>query len=404
MSEYNLYFVKKFIYEARDTLKNLYKFKNLPPITNPSDSTIYKYIDVMKLTSEQIDTLIELFGYITVPENELFITSRSLCRNEPSVINKIDFNKYKNSGNIETLFEEFDKNKYKGTMSTTSYWSPNKNDTLQISEIERSTRYALGQKWTSKNYGSFTNINTNSTFLGGYYGCFGRLLFYSNTKPLVFLNLGVDNLSGRQVFSYIITKMILGSDYDFSKNIHNNPSGLSGTPSEFGCEQCPEPCKIGVWSFDKTLIENIRNYFLEIAKYDNIGTRVIDGILLNDVSIDPRTKKFLSGTEFRIFTSEMDLHLESILFFDNFYYNIPEYKNAILKKINEYIQSNALSSPIIGSSDDLIEYLDKKIGDYYNITRNDKKISRNEFYSQRGGNDYKKKYLKYKMKYLKLNA
>lgn len=387
MSAYNKNNLSNFIKAHVNELHNLNKFKSLSPDVS-SEQNLNAYIDKMKLTPDELNTLIKMFRQVQIPVNNMFAHTESFC----------DRGNIKNTHLSIDKFWELTPDIFKGTMSFTSCWAEN------------------NPLWESKNLGKKFNISTNSTFLGKYLDCFGRILIYRNTSPLTMLDLGVSDLGGRKSFTYMITKLILGSDYNFKF------TGVGIEPLPESCSKiCRSDCTTGLWNHEGALDEKCWAYFMEYAFYNNTLTIPINGIILNDVSYDKLDEVYLSGTEFRVFGMDKNMILESILYRDYFYTNKEEYKNVLFKDLQTYDPEH----PKLKEKDEISLKTINFMLNSYCLSRTTYKLSSNIFdrnadktnsrdarfqvlkipflvfdNQQSGGSNYK--YLKYKNKYLKL--
>lgn len=310
MSAYNRTRVVEFINEQAPALATLEKFKGLPT-TSLTDSDVQSYIDRMKLTPLDIAVLLRIFKLVKIPAGNMFVHTESLCdRGDIKLGMKVSTDK----------FFELTPSIYKGIMCFTSCWLPNKT-------------------WTVRNDGKKFNISTNSTFLGKYNECFGRILIYRNTEELNMLFTGIQNLGGRKAFTYLITKLLLGSDYNFD---FKGFSGMVRLPS-ICRKNCNPNCTTGLWGYEKSLIEQIWGYFLELAFYEKISSIPLSGMIINDASYDDVDNIELSGTEFRVFCIDETMVLESVMYKDKFFVNRVQYKKVLEKDIASYDPSNLTS-------------------------------------------------------------
>lgn len=304
MSEHNKKIVLEFVSKHMPELKQLRKFKDAV--------TPEQFMDCMKLTVEDMNVLLKLYDVIEVPENSMFAHTESTC-NRGDVRTEYAAGQQKMS---ISNFWEMTPTIYHGTMSCTSCWS---ND-----DLDKKARHG-GLKF---------NISANTTFLGKYYDCFGRILIYRSRLPIKMLNLGVANLYGRKAFTYIITRLILGNDYnmDLKGNGFENP--------QEPCKGCMSDCTTGLWSQLGALYEKTWGYFMELAYLENKMSVRIGGIIINDASNDKLEQLYVSGTEFRVFSTETMFTLESVLYNDRFYLNKEVYRLALEEDINKFDPNN----------------------------------------------------------------
>lgn len=348
MSQYNRNAVEQFITTYASELVKYKKFSKLSQPTTPE--ILQQYVDLMKLTTSDIDVLVKLFGYVTIHSDEIFTHAESLCdRGKPKPnIGIISFDN----------FIEMKPNMYIGTMCTTSSWTPKSaiDKDAMLNDEQRTSLNKMNSIWYKRNLGSKYNISTNSTFLGHYYDCMGRIFIYRNPKALNMLTLGMQNLYGRKIFSYVISKMILGNDYDFELSPQH--SMINGNPQI--CSQCNGDCTMGYWNVNHSLHEKIVNYFLELMCEENAGKpNAIHGMILNDVSHDAleivnNSPLYISGTEFRIFAPEKYLQMEAILYMGKIYRNIKLYKNRISTDFTKFNITKNFAIPQNQNSLDMI--------------------------------------------------
>lgn len=298
MSAHNKSIVLEFINGKREKLKQLKKFKDAT-----TDDDI---MNRMKLTEDNIRILTTLFDVVDVPKNTMFAHTESMCI-------RGDVNPDTASVDV-SKFWELTPSVYNGTMSCTSCWS--NSDIVQ----------------NQRNSGKKFNISANTTFLGKYYDCFGRLLIYRGNDNIKMLNLGVSNLYGRKVFTYIVTRMILGNDYylDLRGKGFENPQDYCVGSG------CTGDCTTGLWSHLGALYEKVWGYFFELAFLENKMSTRIGGIIINDASNDKHENLYVSGTEFRVFSVEALFTLESVLYNDTFYLNKDIYRTTLEKDIRTY--------------------------------------------------------------------
>lgn len=393
MSDFNKKKVIEFIKAHVNSLVKLEKFKGLSTDLS-NDTNIDLFINKMKLTPEGINILLKVFELVKVPAGQMFVHTESICeRGEPNA-SQLAMGK----------FFELTPDVYKGTMCLTSCWDEE------------------GKNWTVKNQGYKFNISTNSVFFGKYQECFGRMLIYRNTTDLHMLFTGIHNLGGRKAFTYLITKLLLGNDYNFD---FPNGFGLNRIPED--CKKnCPENCTTGLWSYEKALIEQCWGYFMEAAFYENTVTPPIGGMIINDSSYDAQDEIQLSGTEFRVFCVDKVLTLESVMYRNKFYLNKEHYKQRLEKDFKNYNPDHPTVVPRESKYIPSIETFTKLLNTYCDLRmKSDFQFNTNIFdrvadstkkfdktFSikhipmpvpiQTGGDKYKNKYLKYKKKYMLL--
>lgn len=300
MSLYNRGKVINFLQTNYSFLIGLNKFRGIS--LNDYDG----FINLMKLTKNNVDMLTNIFEIRQIPPNHLFC-SATAEQNHVNVGNK-----------KPDEFKEFHFDKdWHGTMYLTS-------------------DYNTGN--TNRNLGSRFNISIVTTFLGLYDDYLGRILMFKNKYQLNMLYLGDNSFQGRRLFSQIATKLILGADYYLEK------TDGSFTHLSKMCQNCQNysyimnDCVCGVWSGYGTLPEFVINYFFEIYCYDN-KYPLFDGIIDLDYSYDKILKKKIFGTEYRIFIAENHFTLESVLYMGKIYYNATEYYNVINTDFNNYKMS-----------------------------------------------------------------
>ena len=301
MSAYNRTKVVEFIKEHAPELCKMEKFVGLPPDAT-TDAVVQMYIDRMKLTRDDLMMLMKIFNMIKIPAGNMFVHTESFC----------DRGEMKDGFQVTPdKFFEMTPSIYKGFMCYTSCWEPD------------------NKSWNMRNDGKKFNISTNSTFMGKYKECFGRNLIYHNTEELNMLFTGIQNLGGRKAFTYLITKLLLGRDYNFDLK---GFSGMVRLPDV--CKKsCVPNCTTGLWSYEKSLIEQCWGYFMELAFYEKTGGIKISGMIINDASHDDVDDVELSGTEYRVFCIDKTMELEAVMYRDKFYMNRVHYKNRIEKDI-----------------------------------------------------------------------
>lgn len=310
MSAYNRTKVVEFIKEHAPVLSTMEKFRGLSTDTS-NDAVVQSYIDRMKLTPNDMSILMRIFRMIKIPPGNMFVHTESFC----------DKGEIKPGMQVTTdKFFEMTPSVYKGFMCYTSCWLPN-------------------ETWTIRNNGKKFNISTNSAFMGKYHECFGRILIYRNTEELNMLFTGIQNLGGRKAFTYLITKLLLGNDYNFD---FKGFSGMVRLP-EMCKKNCHPNCTTGLWSYEKSLIEQCWGYFMELAFYEKTGGIPISGMIINDSSHDDVDNEELSGTEYRVFCIDKTMTLESVLYRDKFYMNRVHYQKRIEKDIMSYDPSRLTS-------------------------------------------------------------
>lgn len=286
MSLYNRDRTINFVNVNKDFLRKLEKFKDIADDNNFADNAINR----MKLRNDEVSILLKLFKIIKIPPGTMFCNSTA----EQNHANR----------KVKTIEDFVEFNPIKGTQWFTSC-------------------YDTGTK--ERNLGSKFNISLSSTFLGSCDNALGRILIYRNTKELKMLYVGDKTFQGRRMLAQIITKLILGKDYDLNKtdNMFNSFADNVLCP-------CKGDCACGVWNGYGTLNEYVMNYIFEIYCYDT-HVPLMDGVIGFDLNYDTLLQIKISGTEFKIFNIEKVMVLESVLYFGKMYYNSSEYK----KKLEE---------------------------------------------------------------------
>ena len=330
MSVFNYNKTTNFINKNIEFLKTLEKFR----LTN----TLDEIINVMKITKTDVEIILKLFPVLNIPIGPLFCNAMAAI----------------NHANMQLMepgeFIEFHFDRWKGTMFFTS-------------------NYNTGN--TNRNLGGNFNISIVSSFLGEYDNNLGRILMFRNNKQLHLLDLGDNSFQGRRLFSSLMTKLILGKDYNLEK-INDDFTNLSKRCLRCNCSS---DCVCGIWSGYGTLPEFVINYLFEIYCYDNQS--LIDGIVSMDSSYDNILNKEIIGTEYKIFLTDKHMILESVIYMGIIYYNSDEYYKKIKEDYENYkrtgvnIEKNWSEQNFI----ELLNYLNY----YANYARNDNNRNENVF-------------------------
>lgn len=293
MSLFNRERTINFINVNKDFLRKLEKFQNIADDSNFVDNVINR----MKLGDNEVSILLKFFKIVKIAPGNMFCSSTA----EQNHSNK----KPKNIND----FAEF--NPIKGTQWFTSC-------------------YDTGTK--ERNLGTKYNLSLSTTFLGSCDNALGRILIYRNIKELKMLFVGDKSFQGRRMSAQMITKMILGKDYDLNKTdgFFNSYGGdlLCHTKGD---------CECGLWNGYGTLNEFVMNYIFEIYCYDTPAP-LMDGIIGFDLNYDTLLNIQIAGTEFKIFNSEKVMVLESVLYFGIMYYNLSDYREKIENDLKSYEQ------------------------------------------------------------------
>lgn len=343
-------YVDSFIRDHKSDLIRLKKFNRLGESSHADN-----FIDMMKITEDNVKMLKTIFDTVIFDDHQMFVHTEG-ARSQHNLGYKL----------MEYRLNTADEESFKGTMSFTTCHDVS----------------------SERNFGSNYNISVSNVFLGMSDKDIGRLQIYHNKYKLHLLNIGVNNLYHRRVFSYIMTKIILGNDYGFnyqSDNIVNE---------KMKCEKCPPDCIGGLWSMNGALHEKIINYFMEIYNYDRYNaikkdydamrvTEVsfkeyyeandkkiepLDGILINDATIDPLTQMYISGTEARIYIIDLMMELEAILYMGLLYFGVEPYRKAIEANIANS-HKNDLKHFEVSTFNIINEMLKKYCSDYRKFTR-----------------------------------
>ena len=344
MSAYNKTKVEEFIRnpQNRELLSKLNKFKKID-LSNEN-----LVINTMKLQKESVKRI----------HNFL------LEKNKNAIINiKKDDVKFFTA----KCFDDFE-NSYKGTVSyTTNTFSNDPNKTTFDVML-------------NKNYFNCRDSNK-----------YKRVIIATNKYNMTLLNFSTSNYSGRSLYRYILTKFILGNDYN-PQIVADNPTKYSGFYKDGTLGQLFIYYFLEVYCYDRfnffknmatedyQLIRDIRDR--DLAKQTKINEFLsnelwlnqypgIDGVLYMDKSTNDRT--VLTGVETVVFVQE--IYLTTV---DNIYIN----DGADFKSIKDDV--TILTPPTIDM-------------DILKCTLN-KLTSNNPIMV--GG--YHEKYLKYKKKYLAL--
>jgi hypothetical protein len=296
MSEFNKERTISFIIKNKDFIKTLKKFANIKATDAEFAQSV---IELMKLNISQVQLLTKIFSVVVIPPNTLFCSSTAESNHAGKKIGSVDD------------FPEMgtNKNQIKGTRWFTSCFTTE----------------------TSRNLGSIVNLSMSSTFLGLTDDALGRILFYRNNVPLRMIYAGEKSFQQRRLLADIMTKLILGQDYDLEKmdNDFNNYGSSVLCDASFLDKN--KDCACGVWSGYGTLPEYVINYLFEdlCYNYDSLGINPnerIYGVIAMDGNYDQLLKFKIFGTEYKVFTAETVMTLEAVLYMGKIYYDVGEYK------------------------------------------------------------------------------
>lgn len=345
MSEYNRNRVIDFLIKHRKFISSLKKFQQYTQFDD--NKFVDAIINSIKFNDQTVKLLKQFFLIKKIQTTTLFCTAVA----EINHANKL-------KRNIEYFPEITTDNthKIKGTIWFTS----------------------CDTKETKRNLSSKFNLSLNTTFLGNYDSDLGRLLFYRNNVTLNMIYTGDTSFQGRRLLSNMLTKLILGQDYNLEK-MDNDFNGYGSNALLVDVNQ-DNDAVCGLWSGYGTLPEYVINYLFEILWYDYRSYGIsdddrIDGIIALDGSYDSLLKIKVFGTEYRIFNAEKLMTLESVLYMDKMYYNINQYKEKIENDKKNYGTSK------ISKKWSLHEFQStlSKMNDYCVIRNNDASMKQNNF-------------------------
>lgn len=331
MSLYNRISAVLFIETNKRALLSYAKFKDLT-----MNSTTDDFIERMKLKPDDINKIHQLFNVVTLQPKQMLVTAVALENHQNEIASNIDINNLE-----EFVMDDGAANQRQGTMCFT-------------------TCHSISDK---RNLGSNFNLSTNSLFLGFREASLGRIIICKNIYPLHIINLTVDNLSPRKFYETLLTKLILGVDYDF--NIRDSISYVDGRMDQRAARYFIE-----IYAYDrhKFLLAEYKNYggmdFSAFLYYQ--GPKLmppLDGVFQNDTGEDisiitPDHPKGLSisGTEIQIYVTDLHVRVECIYHDGVFYFDKNDWKKEVSRVMQTSGPKNTNLDKFINMNHELLNY------------------------------------------------
>lgn len=287
------------------------------------------------------------------------------------LLNNIRHNNCSNINNFKYELYEFfwntDECQRNGAMSMVS-----------CDNISNDSRYTTEDLLNSiNNYKQryITNISAVSNYLGNNLQKYCRIIKFKNKLKLRILNCDPDNYSGRLIFRQLITKILLGDDYDFSFTEGCYKDGSLGQEviyylfEIYNYDRYWLLHKLYYKILKKHIINNpnisFENFYND--KSINIIYPSIDGIYYYDSSETNIESKniIINGTELLVFIPELCFSIEKCICYNldsPYHFNVSlSSKEEFIEYLNEFINKYNQLNININYSINLFKIINEKM-------------------------------------------